>query len=116
MTRVREGRVSIVLLLHTNVTGWGSSARQKLYFGPLGYESGSSPIQRFTSFERSYNYGLRFQRQFPTISLEQIQLMVDTCRLDTSVPVDMAALCGTKLAFIDPSKNHFGYSNTSATT
>ena len=98
MTRVREGRESIVLLLHTNVTGWGSSARQKLYFGPLGYESGSSPIQRFTSFERSYNYGLRFQRQFPTISLEQIQLMVDTCRLDTSVPVDMAALGGTKLA------------------
>jgi len=93
--------------------GWGSSARQKLYFGPLGYESGSSPIQRFTSFERSYNYGLRFQRQFPTISLEQIQLMVDTCRLDTSVPVDMAALCGTKLAFIDPSKNHFGFNLTS---
>jgi len=41
--------------------GWGSSARQKLYYGPLGYESGSSPIQRKTTFERSYNYGLRFQ-------------------------------------------------------
>merc|ERR1711936_639592 len=93
--------------------GWGSSARAKLYFGPLGYESGSSPIQRATSFERSYNYGLRFQRQFPTISLDQIQLMVDTGRLDTSGPVDMATLCGTKLATIDPSKNHFGFNLTS---
>ena len=88
--------------------GWGSSARAKLYFGPLGYESGSSTIQRATTFERSYNYGLRFQRQFPTISLEQIQLMVDTGRLDISGPVDMATLCGTKLVTIDPSKNHFG--------
>ena len=41
--------------------GWGSSARQKLYFGPLGYEAGSSPIQRKTSFERSYNYSLRYE-------------------------------------------------------
>lgn len=93
--------------------GWGSSARAKLYFGPLGYESGSSTIQRATTFERSYNYGLRFQRQFPTISLEQIQLMVDTGRLDISGPVDMATLCGTKLVTIDPSKNHFGFNLTS---
>ena len=102
---------AVTLTAKTNLPflpGWGSSARQKLYFGPLGYESGSSPIQRLTSFERSYNYGLRYQRQFPTITLEQIQLMVDTNRLDPSKPVDMAALCGTKVAYIDPNKNHFG--------
>ena len=34
--------------------------------------------------------------------------MVDTNRLDPSKPVDMAALCGTKVAYIDPNKNHFG--------
>ena len=51
----------LLLLILYVVSGWGSSARQKLYFGPLGYESGSSPIQRATSFERSYNYGLRFE-------------------------------------------------------
>lgn len=93
--------------------GWGSSARQKLHFGPLGYEGGGSPIQRKTSLERSYNYGLRYQRQFPPLSLAQLQLMVDTDRLDTSKPVDLAALCGTKVAFIDPSKNHFGFNLTS---
>ena len=26
--------------------GWGASARQKMYFGPLGYEAGATPIQR----------------------------------------------------------------------
>jgi len=93
--------------------GWGGSARQKLYFGPLGYEGGSTPIQRKTSFERSYNYGLRFQRQFPPISLAQLQLMIDTERLDPSQPIDMATLCGTKVAKIDPSKNHFGFHLTS---
>jgi len=93
--------------------GWGGSARQKLYFGPLGYESGSSPIQRKTTFERSYNYGLRFQRQFPPISLTQLQLMIDTERLNPEQPIDMAALCGTKVAFIEPQKNHFGFNLTS---
>ena len=70
-------------------TGWGSSARQKLYFGPLGYEAGSNPIQRKTSFERSYNYGLRTERQFPTLSLAKLQLMIDTGRLDTEVWVNI---------------------------
>jgi large subunit ribosomal protein L15 len=93
--------------------GWGDSARQKLYFGPLGYEAGNTPIQRKTSFERSYNYGIRFQRQFPPLSLAQIQLMIDTGRLDPSQPIDMASLCGTKVAFIDPAKNHFGFNLTS---
>lgn len=93
--------------------GWGSSARQKLYHAPLGYESGSSPIQRVTSFERSYNYGLRFQRQFPPITLAQLQLMIDTNRLNTDQPIDMAALCGSKVAFIEPQKNHFGFNLTS---
>ena len=90
-------------------TGWGSSARQKLYFGPLGYEAGSNPIQRKTSFERSYNYGLRTERQFPPLSLAKLQLMIDTGRLDTETPVDMAALTGTKLVRINPNKNQFGF-------
>lgn len=89
--------------------GWGSSARQKLYFGPLGYEAGSSPIQRKSSFERSYNYGLRTERQFPPLSLAKLQLMIDTGRLDTQAPVDMAALTGTKLVRINPNKNQFGF-------
>jgi len=93
--------------------GWGDSARQKLYFGPLGYESGSTPIQRKTSYERSYNYGLHAQRQFPEISLGKIQLMIDTGRLDAKAPIDLAALVGTKVAYINPPANQFGFNLTS---
>lgn len=93
--------------------GWGASARQKLYFGPLGYESGSTPIQRKTPFERSYNYGIHSQRQYPPLSLAQLQLMIDTDRLDPSQPIDMASLCGTRVAYLDPAKNHFGFNLTS---
>ena len=97
-----------ISIIH-HFTGWGSSARQKLYFGPLGYEAGSSPIQRKTSFERSYNYGLRTERQFPPLSLAKLQLMIDTGRLDTEAPIDMATLSGTKLVRINPNKNQFGF-------
>ena len=93
--------------------GWGSSARQKLYFGPLGYESGSTPIQRKVSFERSYNYSLRYERQFPPLSLGKLQLMIDTGRIDTSTSIDMATLCGSKLLSIKPGLNQFGFNLTS---
>jgi len=92
---------------------WGASARQKMHFGPLGYESGSTPIQRKTSFERSYNYGVHAVKQFPPISLEQLQLAIDTDRIDPEKPIDMAALCGTGIFHIDPEKNQFGFNLTS---
>ena len=62
---------------------WGDSARQKMYFGPLGYESGNTPIQRAVSFERSYNYGVHAARQFPPLTLEQLQLAIDTSKQTT---------------------------------
>jgi len=89
--------------------GWGASARQKLYYAPIGFEGGSTPIQRKTTFERSYNYGIHSQRQFPEISLERIQLMIDTGRLDAQKPIDLAALCSTKVIKIFPEKNQFGF-------
>ena len=39
--------------------------------------------------------------------------MIDTDRLDTSQPIDMATLCGTKLVRIEPGKNQFGFNLTS---
>ena len=91
---------------------WGTSARAKQHFGPLGYESGSTPIQRKTSFERSYNYALRTTRQFPPVTLGQLQLTIDLGRIDTSKPIDMAALCASKAMFVDPEKNQFGFNLT----
>jgi len=99
--------------VHGKEHGWGASARQKMHFGPLGYESGATPIQRKTSFERSYNYGIHAVRQFPPLSLHQLQLAIDTNRLDPTQPIDMAALCGTGVFHIDPEKNQFGFNLTS---
>ena len=92
--------------------GWGTSARQKLYFGPLGYEAGNTPIQRKTSFERSYNYALRTTRQFPPVTLAQLQLTIDLGRIDTEKPIDMAALCGSRAMRVLPEKNQFGFNLT----
>lgn len=60
--------------------GWGASARQKMHYAPLGYEGGATPIQRKIPFDRSYNYGIHAVRQFPPLSLSQLQLAIDTSR------------------------------------
>lgn len=91
---------------------WGTSSRANQYFGPLGYESGGTPIQTKTSFERSYNYSLRTTRQFPPVTLEQLQLTIDLGRIDPSKPIDMAAMCGSNAMFINPEKNQFGFNLT----
>lgn len=93
--------------------GWGDSARQKLYYAPIGYEGGQTPIQRKTTYERSYNYGVHAQRQFPSLSLAKLQLMVDTGRLDPNNPIDLAALCSTGVVHCSPEKNQFGLNLTS---
>jgi len=92
--------------------GWGSSARAKQYFAPLGYEAGATPIQRSVSFERSYNYGIRTTRQFPPVTLGQLQLTIDLGRLDAQQPIDMAALCASRAMAVDPEKNQFGFNLT----
>jgi len=93
--------------------GWGASARQKMYFGPLGYEGGGTPIQRKTPFERSYNYGRHAVKQFPPISLENLQLAIDTMRIDCSKPIDLSTLSCTGVFPIYPEKNQFGFNLTS---
>ena len=107
-----ELRLLKCTLINLLLIRWGTSARAKQYFGPLGYESGSTPIQRKTSFERSYNYALRTTRQFPPVTLGQLQLTIDLGRIDTSKPVDMAALCASKAMFVEPEKNQFGFNLT----
>jgi len=92
--------------------GWGASARQKMYFGPLGYEGGGTPIQRKTPFERSYNYGRHAVKQFPAVTLENLQLAIDTKRIDCSKPIDLASISCSGVFPIKPDKNQFGYNLT----
>ncbi len=47
-------------------------------------------------------------RQYPPLSLQKLQLLIDTGRLDAARPVDLAAICNTKVFPVDPKKGHFG--------
>ena len=38
--------------------------------------------------------------------------MIDTGRLDTSKPIDLAAVCNTKVFLLDPKSRHFGINLT----
>lgn len=51
-------------------------------------------------------------RQYPPLSLKTLQLMIDTGRLDPEKPIDLAAICNTKLFQIKPEDRHFGFNLT----
>lgn len=54
----------------------------------------------------------RSKRQYPPLSLQTLQLMIDTNRIDPSKPIDLAAVCNTKAFHLDPSLRHFGINLT----
>ena len=62
--------------------------------------------------EKTYNYGWESKRQYPPLSLQTLQLMIDTGRIDASKPVDLASICNTKVFPLDVSKRHFGVNLT----
>uniref|UniRef100_G3MKU6 Large ribosomal subunit protein uL15m n=1 Tax=Amblyomma maculatum TaxID=34609 RepID=G3MKU6_AMBMU len=73
----------------------------------LGYEGGQTPFYLKIPME-NYNEKHFMRRQYPPLSLGQLQLFVDLGRIDTTRPIDLAALCNTKLYFLNPSDRHFG--------
>lgn len=52
------------------------------------------------------------KREYPPISLQQLQTMIETGRVDTSKPLDLAALCNTKIFKISPKEKQFGFQLT----
>lgn len=52
------------------------------------------------------------RREYPPISLLQLQTLIDTGRLDTSKPVDLVALCNTKIFLLSPIEKQFGFQLT----
>ncbi|GFR95028.1 39S ribosomal protein L15, mitochondrial [Elysia marginata] len=78
---------------------------------PLGYEGGQNPLIDTSPRERYYaQYAVR--RQYPPVSLLELQRLVDLNRLDTSKPIDITSICNTGLFNFDVSKNHFGVNLT----
>jgi len=52
------------------------------------------------------------RREYPPITLSRLQTLIDTGRLDNSKPIDLAALCNTKLFTLIPDQNHYGFQLT----
>ncbi|KAH0563698.1 39S ribosomal protein L15, mitochondrial [Cotesia glomerata] len=87
----------------------GSGQRQN--YMRLGYETGNRPFYLRFGFEPYYkNHHLR--RQYPPFSLQQLQMLIDTNRIDTSKPIDLATLINTGLFSIDTRQTHAGFQLT----
>lgn len=83
----------------------GSLARQN--FTRLGYETGNNPFYlRFPN--EPYYKGHHLRRQYPPITIAQLQLMIDTDRLDISKPIDLVSIFNTGLYRIAPDQHQFG--------
>lgn len=65
------------------------------------FASSSSPAE-FLFF-----YSLR--RQYLPLTMKEIQLLIDTNRLDASKPIDLTSICNTGLYRLDPSTFQFGF-------
>lgn len=48
------------------------------------------------------------RRQYPPLSLFQLQLLINIGAVDTDGPIDLASLCNSQLYKMDPRHNHYG--------
>ncbi|KZC12737.1 39S ribosomal protein L15, mitochondrial, partial [Dufourea novaeangliae] len=83
----------------------GSKQRQN--FMRLGYETGNTPF--YLRFGREpYYQGHHLRRQYPPLSLRDLQLYIDTNRIDSSKPIDLVSLINTGLYKIIVEHKHAG--------
>nr|CAG4645741.1 EOG090X0BG9 [Lynceus sp. MCZ IZ 141354] len=77
----------------------------------IGYETGNNPfylrVPREPYYERHH-----LRREYPPLSMLQLQLMIDTGRLDTSQPIDLTTICNTNLLEIKWNQKQFGFQLT----
>merc|ERR1712168_16652 len=78
----------------------------------LGYEGGQTPFYLRIPKE-PYYMGHHVRRQYPPLSLLEIQRLVDLGRLDVSQPVDLTALRNPNIFSLDPlGQKHSGVNLT----
>ena len=52
------------------------------------------------------------RRQYPPVSLLQLQRLIDLGHLDPEEPIDLTAICNTKTVPVDVSQRHYGVNLT----
>ncbi|CAG9854894.1 unnamed protein product [Phyllotreta striolata] len=87
----------------------GAKARQS--YTRLGYEMGNNPFYLRFPFEPYYK-GHHLKRQYPPVSLLNLQKLIDTNRIDTTKPIDLVAIMNTGLFRLYPDQQHFGFQLT----
>lgn len=84
---------------------------QRMTMPRLGFEGGNSPFYLVIPKEPYYqNHHLR--RQYPPLSLLQLQRFIDLGRVDPTQPIDLTQLCNTGLFTIDVDQKHYGVNLT----
>ncbi|XP_022657130.1 39S ribosomal protein L15, mitochondrial-like isoform X2 [Varroa destructor] len=77
-------------------------------FSKLGFEGGQIPFHVKVPQE-PYNENWDIRRHYPPLSLGQLQMMVDTRRIDPLQPIDLTIICNTFLFKISPKDRQFGF-------
>lgn len=67
----------------------------------------SHSICKIWQFVKGSN-NFRLKREYPPLTLAALQQMIDLNRLDTTKPIDLAAICRTGLYNCNSSLNHYG--------
>ncbi|KHN87599.1 39S ribosomal protein L15, mitochondrial [Toxocara canis] len=77
---------------------------------PLGWIWGDffRPWHRMFPGEKSFNGDINLRREYPPLSLIELQRLIDLGWLNTSRLIDITALCNTKQYRCDPSLRQFG--------
>jgi len=83
------------------------SNRENLRYWPVGYEGGRTPFYLKIPIENYYK-NHKTRRQYPPLSLFQLQLMIDTGAINPEEPIDLTSLCNTNFYHINHMFNHFG--------
>lgn len=73
----------------------------------LGYETGNTPFYLRFSYEPYYK-GHHLRREYPPVSLLEVQRLIDTQRIDGKTPIDLTTICNTGLFKISPALRQFG--------
>ncbi|KAI4498859.1 hypothetical protein M0802_006034 [Mischocyttarus mexicanus] len=83
----------------------GSGQRQN--YMRIGFETGNTPFYlRFP--KEPYYKGHHLRRQYPPLSLKELQMYIDTNRIDTSKPIDLATIINTGLYNFNVEWKHAG--------
>jgi len=87
----------------------GEGKGKKQNYLRMGYETGNTPFYlRFP--KEMYNYkGHHLKRQYPPITLKEIQLLIDTDRINAKEPIDLVSLINTGIYRLKPESKEFGF-------